>query len=608
MLTQPTSTEDQTTPQMLLRRAGAYPNGIALRQKDFGVWCEVTWADYAQVARHLAHGFLSLGLQHGDRVAILSENRKEWVYSQLGAAIAGAVPAGIYPTSPAAEIKHLLALSEAVAIVCEDQEQVDKVLEVGASLPALRAIIVIDPRGLKSYADPRLVAFDALLERGREADLRHPNLIPDRVARGTLKDIALIIFTSGSTGPPKAAMVTWEGLLTSARGMDAVFKFGPVDNIVSYLPLCHMAEQMFSVSIPIMRGMTVSFAESLRTVQEDLREISPQAFFGVPRIWEKFHAGILTKIREAGGFRRTLFQRATLSIGRFADRPTRSWSFRQRCIWAFWYPLILRPLLNTIGLRRCRVAISAGAPISPDMLRFFRMLGVPIRELYGLTESSGAATLQVVGSPIGTVGRPIPGIGVELAEDGEILISGPTVFRGYLGGDAATRDAIDPQGRLRTGDVGEWVEGPEGRELRIIDRKKDIMITAGGKNITPSEIENALRFSPYIKEAIVIGDKRNFVSALIQIDLDGVSKWAEENGIAFTTFRSLAIHSEVRKLIEREVDTVNARMPRVQQVRKFHLLTKELDHDDGEVTATMKVKRKNISERYAAEIDGMYAT
>ena len=276
--------------------------------------------------------------------------------------------------------------------------------------------------------------------------------------------------------------------------------------------------------------------------------------------------------------------------------------------WAFWYLLVLRALLNYVGLRRCRVAIASGAPITPDILKAFRILGVPIREAYGLTEASGATTMQPGGeSPVGTAGVPYPGIEVRLTEDGEILIKGDVVFRGYFKNEAATREAIDADGWLHTGDVACWEEGPAGRELRIIDRKKDIMITAGGKNITPSEIENALRFSPFIKEAIVIADRRRFVSALIQIEIETVSKWAEEQSLTYSNFRSLVELAPVREMIQAEVDAVNAKMPQVQQVRKFHLLVKELDHDDGEVTATLKVRRQAVNEKYAEVIEGIYA-
>ena len=405
-----------------------------------------------------------------------------------------------------------------------------------------------------------------------------------------------------------ADLTVEENLVAAARGLNSILRCTDRDSLVSYLPLCHVAEQMFSIHIPLATGAVVNFAESLRTVQDDLRELAPQVFFGVPRIWEKFHASIQTKVREAGGLRLKLYEAAMRSLEATGAKPRSRWGVLDRARWAFWYVLVLRALLNFVGLRRCRVAISSGAPIAPEILKFFRILGVPIREAYGLTEASGATTMQAGDdSPVGTVGRPYPGIEVKLADDGEILVKGDIVFRGYFKNDEATRDAIDAEGWLHTGDVARWEEGPHGQELRIVDRKKDIMITAGGKNITPSEIENALRFSAYIKEAIVIADRRRFVSALIQIEFETVSTWAEQHGLTYTNFRSLVEQEPVRQLIQTEVDTVNGRMPQVQQVRKFHLLIKELDHDDGEVTATMKVRRKAIGEKYADVIEAIYA-
>jgi long-chain acyl-CoA synthetase len=403
-------------------------------------------------------------------------------------------------------------------------------------------------------------------------------------------------------------MLSWRGLGHAARGLNGVMQLGDSDEIVSYLPLCHVAEQMFSVQIPLATGARVNFAESLRTVQEDLRELAPRIFFGVPRIWEKFHSAIQIKLREAGGVRLWLYQRAMASIAGFGATPREGWTLGQKVRWRFWYLVVLRALLNFVGLRQCRLALSSGAPIAPEILHFFRILGVPIREAYGCTEASGAATMQPRDdSPVGTVGGPLPGVELKLADDGEILIHGGVVFRGYYKNDEGTRESIDPEGWLHTGDVARWEDGPSGRELRIIDRKKDIMITAGGKNITPSEIENSLRFSSYIKEAIVIADRRRFVSALIQIDFEAVGKWAEEQNVVYTNFKSLTERPEVHALIAKEVEAVNARMPQVQNVRKFHLLTKELDHDDAEVTATMKVRRKSIAEKYATVIEALYA-
>jgi len=594
-------------PQQLRHWARVRPHDVALRQKDFGIWEPVTWAGYEEAARHFGLGLAALGLREGVHCAVISENRQEWVFTQLGCGLVGAVTVGIYPTSPAPEVEYLLHSSDAEVVVCEDQEQLDKVLEVRARLPHLRHLVVIDPKGLRRYEVPDLLSFDEVQARGAAFEPTAPHLVDERLARQSMDDTALMIFTSGSTGRPKAAMISYGNIAAMAAGTDAIYRCTPADSMVSYLPLCHVAEQIYTVHLPLRSGAVVNFAESLRTIQADLREIAPTLFLGVPRIWEKLHASIEIKVREAGGLRRRLYNAALAATLPFAELPRESWSLGQRATHALWYWLVLRALNNFIGLRECRLALSGAAPIAPDMLRFFRALGVPIREGYGMTETAGVVTVQrSAASPVGTVGAPVPGIETRIANDGELLVRGPTVFKGYYRNEAATREAIDADGWLHTGDVAQSVAGPEGDEIRIVDRKKDIMITAGGKNITPSEIENALKFSAYVKEAIVVADRRPFVAALIQIDYDTVGKWAEEEGLAYTHFRSLAEHERVRELVQVEVDRVNARMPQVQQVRKFHLLTKELDHDDGEVTATMKVKRSSIGQKYAAEIEAIY--
>ncbi len=594
-------------PQQLAHWAQTLPQATALRQKQHGVWQPVSWAQYLERSRWFGLGLHTLGLKAGENVAVLSENRQEWVFAQLGIAMIGGITAGVYPTSPAHEVEYLLALAEAPIIIVEDQEQLDKVQQVRAQLPRLHTLVVIDPRGLRRYAREGLLDFADVTERGRRFEAEQPAAAQAAQPELKLDDIGLIVFTSGSTGRPKAAMMSWRGLNRAASGLNSVLGCAQGQQLVSYLPLCHMAEQMFSVHIPLSCGASVNFAESLRTVQEDLRELSPHVFFGVPRIWEKFHASIQTKLSEAGGLRLALYERALHSLEPLAAKPRAQWGLGERLQWGVWYLLILRSLLNFVGLRRCRVAISSGAPIAPEILNFFRLLGVPIREAYGLTEASGATTMQPSdASPVGTVGVPYPGIELKLADDGEILIHGDVVFCGYFRNPEATAEAVDGEGWLHTGDVARWEEGPAGRELRIIDRKKDIMITAGGKNITPSEIENALRFSPYIKEAIIIADKRRFVAALLQIEFESTSKWAEDKGLVYTNFKSLTDLQPVRELVEREVAKANAKMPQVQQVRKFHLLTKELDHDDGEVTATMKVRRKSIAEKYADVIERLY--
>lgn len=594
-----------TLPNKLRFWARERADEVALRQKDFGIWEPYTWRLYEENARHFGLGLAALGLGERGHVAIISENRKEWVFTQLGAGMIGAVTVGVYPTSPAAEVEYLLAASDASIVVCEDQEQVDKVLEVRDRLPLLGQIIVIDPKGLRHYKMAGLSTFADIQSRGMAYAAEAPSRIDDCLARQREDDIALMIFTSGSTGRPKAAMISYGNINAMSIGTDAIYGCTPEDSTVSYLPLCHVAEQIYSVYLPLASGAVVNFAESLRTIQSDLREIAPTLFLGVPRIWEKLHASIEIKIREAGGVRRALYRHAFAAVSPFAGKARSGLSLAERAIFAFWYWVILRSLNNFVGLRRCRLALSGAAPIAPEMLTFFRVIGVQIREGYGMTETAGVAAVQrSSASPVGTVGEPIPGVEARLAEDGELLVRGPTVFKGYYRNELATREAIDADGWLHTGDVAQMV----GTEIRIIDRKKDIMITAGGKNITPSEIENALKFSAYIKEAIVVADKRHFVSALIQLDFETVGKWAEESGVAYTHFRSLAEHGRVRDLIQAEIDTVNARMPQVQQIRKFHLLVKELDHDDGEVTATMKVKRKSITDKYADVIEEMYGS
>jgi len=594
---------EYTLPQRLRFWARTRADAVAFRQKDCGIWRPYTWADYDRLARHFGLGLARLGVTRGGHVAIVAESRKEWVIAQLGIGMVGAVTVGIYATSPANEIEYLLELSDATVAVCEDQEQVDKVLEVRDRLPLLEHVVVMDPRGLRHYDRERLHDFDAVVAAGAEAERATPGLIDERLAGQTGADVALMIFTSGSTGRPKGAMISYANISAVARSAIEMYGFDARDTLVSYLPLCHVAEQTFSVFLPLAVGATVNFGESLRTVQADLREISPRIFLAVPRIWEKLHASMYIKIAEAGGLRRRLFERAFAAVRGFAVRPRASWTLGQRIRYALWYALVFRALANFIGLRRARICFSGTAPIAPEMLEFYRILGVPVREIYGMTEVSGLAIGQRSGeSPAGTVGEPAPGVEVKLAEDGEVLMRGPTVFVGYYKNPEATLAAIDDAGWLHSGDIAERVGG----ELRMIDRKKEIIITSGGKNVSPAEVENALKTSPYIREAVAVGERRHFVAALVQIDYETVGRWAEENGITYTNYRSLAANPKVRTLIQAEVDRINARMPRVQNVRRFHLLAKELDHDDGEVTATLKLRRKEINERYADLIESLY--
>ncbi|QTL04641.1 AMP-binding protein [Aquabacter sp. L1I39] len=593
-----------TLPQMLRRQAQENGARTAIRQKDFGIWKPLSLQDYFTRASAAGLGFRAMGLAEGGHVAILSENRVEWVLAQLGAGLVGGVTVGVYATSPSNEVAYVLDHSDAQIVVCEDQEQVDKVLERQAELPKVKRIVVIEQKGLRAYPDGLVLSFAALEELGRAYGAEHPRLIEECLSRQGLDDIGLMIYTSGSTGKPKGAMLSYRNLRAEAIAVVDTLSLDASTTHLSYLPLCHVAEQMLTTMAPIYLGSQINFGESIRTVQEDLREVAPSMFLGVPRIWEKLNASIYIKLIEAGGLRRAMFERAYALCEPFAEVPPARRTLAQRTIFAFCYVAVFRALQNYIGLTHCKVAMTGAAPISAKIVRFFRTLGVPLVEVYGATETSGLACGQRLDHLVpACVGSPARGAEMRLApETGEILVRGDIVFAGYYKSPDATAAAIR-DGWLHTGDVAEMVQG----QVKIVDRLKDIMITAGGKNLSPSEIENTVKSSPYVKECIVIGERRKYVSALIQIDGETVGKWAEEMGVAYTHFRSLAEHPKVRELIEGEIAAANAQLAQVSHIRRFHLLVKELDHDDDEVTATMKVRRSNIQKKYALEIEGLYA-
>ena len=597
-----------TLPQMLRQRAQRDTQRVAIRQKDFGIWKPVTWAQYYQRACHFGQGLQQLGLPAGGHVGVIAENRIEWVLAQMGAGLVGGITVGVYPTSPANEVAYVVGHADIDIMVCEDQEQTDKVLEALSALPRLKKIIVMETKGLRSFAPEHrelIATFDEVERLG--AGIHSQARIDEVLARQTLDDIGLMIYTSGSTGKPKGAMISWRNMRGVSPGIIERLRLNAHTTHLSYLPLCHVAEQMLTTFCPIYLGSQVNFGESIRTVQEDLREVAPTMFLGVPRIWEKLHSAISIKMQETGALRRALYQRALADCAPLVDKPRSQWSLGERLRYGAHYWLVLRALQNFIGLREAEVALTGAAPIAPDVVRFFRTLGVPLIEVYGLTESTGMVTGhrrdQVV---VGTVGVPTVGVEHRIVPtddsgNGELLLRGEMVFAGYYKNPEATANTIQ-DGWLHTGDVVRLEQG----QLKIVDRLKDIMITAGGKNLTPSEIENTMKASPYIKECIVVAEGRKFVGALVQIDYDTVGQWAESQRMAFTHFRSLVDNPAVRALIEAEIAKGNARLAQVAQVRQFHLLTKELDHDDGEVTATMKVRRASITKTYAAEIEALY--
>jgi long-chain acyl-CoA synthetase len=594
------ATNLQTLPQWLRHHARVRPHAVALRQKRFGIWQPTTWAQYWQRARAIGMGLRALGLKPGGHVGIISENRIEWVLTQLGAGVIGAVTVGVYATSPASEVAYVLEHGDCEIVVCEDQEQADKVLETWHELPKLRHIIMMEIKGFRTYDARQVISFEALEELGAKADVEEPEHVDTFVDGQRPDEIGIVIYTSGSTGKPKGAMISYANIAAAVPGYAERLRLDASSTTLSYLPLCHVAEQALTTFAPLQYGMMVNFGESLRTVQEDLREVAPSLFLGVPRIWEKMHSAIHIKTLESGRLNRFLVQRAFAACEPFALRGPRG---REKVTFAFWYWLVFRPLQNFVGLRRTRMCVTGAAPIPPKVFMFLRTMGLPLIEVYGQTESSGGVTGQLAEDvKLGTVGPPVDGAEVRIADDGEVLVRGGMVFAGYYKDAELTRRTI-VDGWLHTGDIAEW----DGEHLKIVDRKKDVIITSGGKNLSPSLIENAMKASPFIKECIVVGEARRYVVALIQVDFENVGKWAEQKGIAFTAFRSLAGHPAVFRLISQEVENANDGLAPVEQVKRFHLLTKELDHDDGEVTATMKVRRSSIYAKFAAEIEGLYA-
>lgn len=597
--------ELDTIPKLLARNSKLYSDRVALREKDLGIWQRTTWDEYWDHVCYFALGIKKLGLEKGDKLSILGDNCREWLYADLATQSSSAVTVGIYPTDVASQVRYILENSESSFIVAKDQEQVDKILEVKDGLPRLKKIIVVDMKGLRRYRDTMVISFKDVESLGFEINTKEPHLFEQMVNETRTDDPAIIVYTSGTTGQPKGAMITHKNMIAMIRGLAEVLNFRYTDSFVSALPLCHIAERMFSLIFPMWAGCAVNFAESVATLQEDLSEISPTAFLNVPRIWEKMHSNVMIKVQDSIFFKRWIFS-AMFPIGmkvsefKLKKRPI---PLHWKALYGMAYLLLFRPLRNHLGLLDARIFVSGAAPLSPDLMRFYHAIGVPVRECYGMTEMSGISFVPRDGEiKIGGVGKPIPGVEIKLAEDGEILQRGDSVFAGYYGAPEATRDVVI-DGWLHTGDVGEL---DDDGHLKITDRKKDIIITAGGKNIAPSELENSLKFSPYIKEAIVIGDRRKYVSCLIQIELENVAYWAQNNRIAYTNYKSLATHPEVRKLIQAEVGKTNSNFAQVEKIKKFVILDKELDQDDEELTATMKVKRANIEKKFKDLIESMY--
>ena len=593
-----------TLPAQLLARARLHPHRTAYRHKRLGVWERGTWADYAADAAAAGLGLEAMGVAAGDAVAIAAGNRPEWLVADLAIQGVGAVTVGVYPTSPSAEVRYVLSHSRARVVVCEDEEQLDKVLEVRTALPDLLAAVVVDARGVRGTAGGFVHRWADLVGRGHKLD---PLVWRAKVESLDPEATAVVVYTSGTTGPPKGAELTSRNLVAAGVAFSSALAATPDDEVLSYLPLSHVAERLTSIIDALAAGYVVNFGEGGDSFPQDLREVQPTVFLGVPRVWEKMLATTEIRMADATFLKRSVYGWCTargrgLAARRMAGTPRVTDPVLRALCWL----LCFRQLRRKLGLGRVATAISGAAPIAPQVLEWFWALGVEVREGYGQTEGTAIATFTPAGRPkLGTVGVALAGVELRIAEDGEILLRAPTVFKGYLRDAEATARTVDPDGWLHTGDVGS-IDGDG--YLRITDRKKDIIITAGGKNVSPSEIENLIKASPFVRDAVVVGDGRRYLVALIGIELDTVSAWAGRNGVPSTTYAGLVARAEVVALVGSVVDEVNGRLAQAETIKRFALLPKELDQDDGQLTATLKIKRQAVEAEFAPLIASLYAS
>ncbi|MGE0427708.1 MAG: long-chain fatty acid--CoA ligase [Hydrogenophaga sp.] len=582
------------------------PN-IWMRQKDYGIWRSWTWNQTGEAVREIAHGLMALGFEARETASILSNTKIEWVLCDLAVLSAGGVANGIYPTDAAEQVHYLCSDSRTTVLFVEDDEQLDKALEVRAQLPLLKKIIVCDMEGLRELNDPQVMSLDALRELGRTHLQQHPGEVEARVAAVKPDDLAILVYTSGTTGRPKGAMHNHHGLVYTVRGYNTLIARDQNDECMCFLPLCHIAERMGGEYFSLYTGAKLNFVENPETVPENVREIAPTVFTAVPRVWEKFYSGVMITLKEASKAQQAAYAWA-IGVGQqvadlvLSGQPVPG-SLRVRFTVA--RLLVLDNVRKLIGIHRARFLVTGAAPISPDLVRWYLALGVPMLEVWGMTETCGASTgIPAERIKPGSIGPAASYNEVKLdPATGEILVRGPNVFMGYLNLPEKTAETIDADGWLHTGDVG--VVDEEGF-FRITDRMKDIIITAGGKNITPSELENELKFSPYVTDAVVIGDKRPYLTVIIMIDQENVEKYAQDNDVPFSNYASLTRAPEVQALIQAEIDRVNKKFARVEQIKKFFLLDTQLSAEDEELTPTMKLKRKLVQTKYEPQIEAMY--
>jgi long-chain acyl-CoA synthetase len=599
----------ETVHEMFWQRVAELGDAPMMRQKDLGIWRSYSWREVGTLVSEIAAGLVSLGFEPGQTASILANTSREWVWTDLAVLSAGGICNGIYPTDAAAQVQYLCEDSASSFLFVEDDEQLDKVLEVRDALPLIRKVVVFDMEGLDGLDDPQVIGLEALRELGRASLKANPGLMPERRAARRASDVAILVYTSGTTGRPKGAMITHSNLCAVLSGLSSSLFEGMPEGgeRIAFLPLCHIAERMIGGYVPIMRRSVTNFVENPETVFENLREVQPHVFFAVPRVWEKIYSQVMITLSEAGRIQKLAYAWAVGVGGRVAEFEARGatpgpWMALQRALANF---LVLDNVRRMTGMSRVQMALTGAAPISPDLIRWYRSLGVPLREGWGMTETTAGGTVNPrKASKAGSIGVPGAGLEMRIAEGtNEILLRGSNVILGYLNQPDKTAEAIDAQGWLHTGDVGRV---DDDGYFYITDRMKDIIITAGGKNVTPSEWENQLKFSPYVTDAVVIGDKRAFLTAIVMIDQENVERFAQERDIPFSNYASLTRAPEILELIQAEVDRVNKQFARVEQVKKFFLLDRQLTAEDEELTPTMKLKRKLVQTKYAEQIEAMY--
>ena len=596
-----------TIAKLFLQRCKALGERISHREKEYGIWLSYSWSDYLEHARLIGHGLVALGLKRGEAVSILSEDNKEWVYTDLAVQCVGGISSGIYTTDSASQLAYLVNDSDSRFLFVENDEQLDKFLSVREDMPGLTKVIVFDREGLHDYHDDQVIFIEELYDIGRVHHKKHPELFEHEIAKSTPEDISILVYTSGTTGPPKGAMISNRNIMYSISVGAYTLPALATDEQVCFLPLCHILERFISVLSPIASKSTVNFAESPETVFDNVREVSPHIFTAVPRVWEKIYSRISIMVGDA------------TSLGRWAySRALAAGTARAECLetdtpvptmlearYRFWDAVVLKNIRRMIGMDRLRRGTTGAAPISPDLLRWFKAIGIDLFEGYGMSETAGIISLNMFGkNKIGSVGLVVPGGQVRIGDGGEIQYKAGNVFEGYWKKPEKTQEAMSEDGWLKTGDVGHV---DSSGYVHITGRLKDIIITAGGKNITPAEIENKLKFSPYISDAVIIGDKRKFLSCLIMIDQENVEKFAQDKRVPFGDFASLCATAEVQELIGDIVRDVNDEFARVEQIKAFRLIDVLLTAEDDELTATMKLKRSFVEKKHKALIEEMYA-